>query len=83
MDQDEFEASLGAAIENASASLPEGYMVEISIERGGYCVWLKKPKGAMIDVEDGENIIDNIEAATALAVRLERQQQEVSGSEGE
>lgn len=63
---DDFDESLGAAIDNASASLPEGYVLKLEIENGGYACRLLMP-GGVADV-DGETIVDEIEALVKIAI---------------
>ena len=66
----EHHESLGAAIESAAGSLPEGYQVVISIEKEGYDVKLSQPNDLCVSVE-GESLIADIEELTAIAVSKE------------
>lgn len=81
METEKFKAALGAAIEKAAATLPQGYSVEIVIEREGYGVWLRGPKGYREDMF-GETIITDIALATAKALENSRQQQDGGSHEG-
>lgn len=72
MNIDEWDESLGAAIESAAGSLPEKYLLQLTIEKGGYSVRLILPDGTFADI-DGESIVDEIESLVALAIRHDKQ----------
>lgn len=66
----EFEESLGAAIENAAGSLPQGYVVKIEVENGGYSVELLNGDPENPSEFEGESIVDEIEQAVAFAIDM-------------
>ena len=63
---DSFDDRLGAAIDHAAGSLPEGYVLKLEIEKEGYACNLIMPNG-VADV-DRETMIDEIEALVEIAI---------------
>jgi hypothetical protein len=60
--------SVDAAIEKAAEHLPEGWVVNISVERHGYGVSLSKPDGSEVsNVDGGDGIRSDIDAAIRIA----------------
>lgn len=59
--------SLGAAIESASDALPEGYRLRLDIEKHGYATRLVLPDDTVADV-DRETMVDEIEALVEMAI---------------
>lgn len=72
MNIDEWDESLGAAIESAAGSLPEKYLLQLTIEKGGYSVRLILPDGTLADI-DGESIVDEIESLVVMAIKHSQQ----------
>lgn len=71
---EEFQLSLGAAIEHAAENLPEGYSIDLSIKKNGYEVVLRTPdSGGWVHMEDCEGIVDEIEALVAYAVNEDKE----------
>lgn len=64
------DAAIGAAIERAAAELPDGYEIEITVERGAGSVYLHHPDGMSIgmDVDADNRIAAEINAAVDDAV---------------
>lgn len=60
---------LGEAIEKAAKHLPEGNMIMITIENGGYCVDLvgHKPDEVTFNIDGGDGIISDINEALCIA----------------
>lgn len=65
---DDWNESIGAAIESAAGSLPDGYKLRLVIERNGYCARLVLPDETVADV-DRETMVDEIEALVAIAIK--------------
>lgn len=65
----EFNQRLGAAIERAAESLPDGWQLVIDVERGAGSVSLLGPDG-YTDLDDfaGDDLADSIENAVAHAI---------------
>jgi len=68
----EWNESLGAAIELAARDLPAGYVIRLMIEKDGYSVRLVLPDGMVADI-DGESMIDEIKALTDMALSHSQQ----------
>lgn len=65
------DAKLGAAIENAAGKLPEGWMVSINIEGGGYGVSLFDPNGNDVEIDQSEDLVGDINNAVAEAITID------------
>ena len=59
-------SEINEAIENAAKHLPEGYVVEIHIEKDGYGVYLRGPELEIHSV-DGGGLVEDINEAIAKA----------------
>lgn len=71
MSNKDWNESLGAAIENAAGSLPEGYILQLSIENGGY--GLKLVGNGKEHTTEQESMADELEWLTARAVEIENE----------
>ena len=65
---DDWNESLGAAIESAAGALPQGYRLRLDIEKHGYATRLVLPDDTVADV-DRETLVDEIEALVEMAIR--------------
>lgn len=65
---DDWNESVGAAIESAACALPDGYKLRVVIERNGFCVRLVLPDETVADV-DCETMVDEIEALVEMAIK--------------
>lgn len=65
------DAKLGAAIENAAGNLPEGWEINVNIERNGYGVSLFDPHGEHVEIEGAEGIAEDINKAVAEAIAID------------
>lgn len=68
----EWNESLGAAIESAAESLPNGYRLRLDIEKHGYAARLVLPDDTVADVSE-DSLVDEIESLVALAIRHDKQ----------
>lgn len=61
------------AIQRGAGDLPDGYEVEITVERGSACVVLRDPDGNLqsIDVDSDNRLAAEINAATDAAIAKE------------
>lgn len=64
---DDWNESLGAAIESAAGSLPKGYRIRLDIELHGYDARLILPDDTVADVSEG-SLIDEIESLVEIAI---------------
>lgn len=65
--RDDWNESLGAAIESAAEALPEGYRLRLDIEKHGCAARLVLPDDIVADV-DRETVVDEIEALVEMAI---------------
>lgn len=65
---DDWNESLGAAIESAAEALPEGYRIRLDIEKHGCAARLVLPDDIVADV-DRETLVDEIEALVEIAIK--------------
>jgi hypothetical protein len=60
--------NIDAAIDKAAEHLPEGWEINISIERHGYGVSLSKPDGSDVsNVDGGDGLRSDIDEAIRIA----------------
>jgi hypothetical protein len=66
-------AELGAAVEYAAATLPEGYIVVIQVENGAGWVELQNPEGNVVSWNDerGEFLSEDVKDAADAAHVME------------
>lgn len=64
----EWNESLGAAIESAAGSLPSGYKLRLDIEKHGYAARLVLPDDTVADVNE-DSLVDEIESLVELAIK--------------
>lgn len=64
---DDWNESLGAAIESSAEALPEGYRLRLDIEKHGYAARLVLPDDTVAYV-DRETMVDEIEALVQMAI---------------
>ena len=69
---DEWDESVGAAIDLAAEALPKGYRLRLDIERHGYSAKLVLPDDTVLDVSK-DNLVDEIVELVALAIRHSEQ----------
>ena len=67
--RDDWNESLGAAIESAAEVLPEGYRLRLDIEKHGCAARLVSPDDIVADV-DRETLVDEIEALVEMALEV-------------
>lgn len=65
---DDWNESLGAAIELAADALPEGYRLRLDIEKHRCDARLVLPDDIVVDV-DRETLVDEIEALVEIAIK--------------
>lgn len=71
----EHELALGTAIEHAAECLPDGYIIQINVEKHGYSLALKMPDRELAwpeSWEECEGIVDEIESLVDRAVNAAR-----------
>lgn len=59
--------NLAAAVERAARDLPEGYRVEIEVERGAATVRLWRPDDAYFVIDRGGDLVEEVCAAVVDA----------------
>lgn len=63
-----FPATIDEAIQRAAKHLPDGYVINIQIEKDGYDVVLKNPDCSTIDsIDGGDGIRSDINEAICIA----------------
>lgn len=58
---------LNEAIDKAAECLPEGWQIELSVERGSASVTLIRPDGSVIPIEDDEGMVSMVRSAILCA----------------
>jgi len=67
------DAEIGHAIELAAEKLPDGYQIEVSIERGARSVYLVDPDGGSMpmDIDADNRLVAEIKGAIDAAIARE------------
>lgn len=71
MTEEEVYIQIGLAIEDAARDLPEGYLLDIQIEKHGYDVGLITKNGRL-QVDGGDGFICDLQEALIIAIELEK-----------